>query len=102
MIAFDNENEEMVELVATFKTHLSKLIDMLDTSSPNMVSLKRSLNSLPNSSLPDICAAIIRASQEEKLEILDAVDLNERFKKIVPLLVRQIEVSSASSITFNI
>ena len=38
-----------------------------------------------------------RASHSERLEILDAVDLSERFKKTLPLLLRQIEVSQVDS-----
>lgn len=48
--------------------------------------------SLPVQSLPDVCAAIVRASHAERLQVLDAVDLGERFKKTLPLLIRQIEV----------
>jgi ATP-dependent Lon protease len=50
------------------------------------------LESLPSQHLPDICAAIVKASYAEKIQVLDAVDLNERFKKALPLLMRQIEV----------
>jgi ATP-dependent Lon protease len=34
----------------------------------------------------------VKASYAEKIQVLDAVDLNERFKKALPLLMRQIEV----------
>lgn len=76
-----------------FREQASRLIDMLDLAVPAVIRLKRLLNSLPVHSLPDVCAAIVRASHNERLQILDAVDLAERFRKTLPLLIRQIEVS---------
>jgi ATP-dependent Lon protease len=35
---------------------------------------------------------MVKASFAEKLQVLDAVDLTQRFKKALPLLMRQIEV----------
>ena len=49
------------------------------------------LESVPSHQLADIMASIINASFNEKLEILNAVDLKERFLKALPLLLRQIE-----------
>ena len=51
------------------------------------------LDSVPSQHLPDICSAIVKASYTEKIQVLDAIDLGERFKKALPLLMRQIEVS---------
>ncbi|GFW17692.1 lon protease homolog 2, peroxisomal [Trichonephila clavipes] len=87
----DETNAELSDLMEQFREQATKLIDMLDLSLPAVVRLKRLLNSLPTESLPDVCAAIVRASHTERLQILDAVDLAERFKKTLPLLVRQIE-----------
>ena len=50
------------------------------------------LDSLPSQHLPDITASIVKASYAEKIQVLDAIDLEERFKKTLPLLMRQIEV----------
>ena len=88
------ENSELSELMEQFREQASRLIDMLDLSVPAVVRLKRLLNSLPVHSLPDVCAAIVRASHAERLQILDSVDLAERFRKTLPLLIRQIEVIS--------
>lgn len=52
------------------------------------------LDSVPSQHLPDICSTIVKASFSEKIQVLDAVDLAERFKKALPLLMRQIEVLS--------
>lgn len=60
-------------------------------SVPVVAKLRQLLDSLPKDTLPDIVASIIRTSANEKLQILDAVGLEERFKKTIPLLVRQIE-----------
>nr|KAG5707875.1 hypothetical protein BaRGS_031606 [Batillaria attramentaria] len=49
------------------------------------------LDSLPSQHLPDICSTIVKASYAEKIQVLDAIDLTERFKKALPLLMRQIE-----------
>ena len=68
-------------------------MDMLDVSIPVVAKLKRMLEGLPSQHLPDICAAIVKASYTEKIQVLDAVDLQERFRKALPLLTRQIEVS---------
>ncbi|RWS09162.1 Lon protease-like protein: peroxisomal [Dinothrombium tinctorium] len=87
----DDKNSELNDLMEQFRELSAKLIDMLDLAVPAVVRLKRLLNSLPVHSLPDVCAAIVRASHEERLQILDAVDLAERFRKTLPLLIRQIE-----------
>lgn len=55
--------------------------------------LQQMLESLPSQHLPDICAALVKASFTEKIQVLDAVDLTDRFRKALPLLMRQIEVN---------
>ena len=62
---------------------------------------QRMLDSLPSQHLPDMCAAIVKASYVEKLQVLDAVDLTERFKRTLPLLMRQIEVWQSIRITLR-
>uniref|UniRef100_A0A8C9XYY0 Lon protease homolog 2, peroxisomal n=1 Tax=Sander lucioperca TaxID=283035 RepID=A0A8C9XYY0_SANLU len=52
---------------------------------------RRLLDSLPREALPDVLASMIRTSNKEKLQVLDAVTLEERFKKALPMLTRQIE-----------
>ncbi|XP_006035033.2 lon protease homolog 2, peroxisomal [Alligator sinensis] len=64
---------------------------MLDMSVPAVAKLRRLLDNLPREALPDILTSIIRTTNQEKLQILDAVSLEERFKMTIPLLVRQIE-----------
>ncbi|CAG2103158.1 unnamed protein product [Medioppia subpectinata] len=90
-IEISEENVELSDLKEQFREQASRLIDMLDLSVPAVGRLKRMLNSLPVQSLPDVCAAIVRASHAERLQILDSVDLAERFRKTLPLLIRQIE-----------
>lgn len=82
---------ELNDLMEQFREQAARLIDMLDLAVPAVVRLKRLLNSLPIHSLPDVCAAIVRASHAERLQVLDSVDLTERFKQTLPLLLRQIE-----------
>ncbi|XP_054164991.1 lon protease homolog 2, peroxisomal-like [Oppia nitens] len=90
-IDINEDNSELSDLKEQFREQASRLIDMLDLSVPAVVRLKRLMNSLPVQSLPDVCAAIVRASHSERLQILDSVDLAERFRKTLPLLMRQIE-----------
>jgi len=85
------EDAELLSLAENFREHASKLVDMLDISIPVVAKLKSMLDSLPDEHFPDICASIVKASYAEKLQVLDALDLSERFKKTLPLLMRQIE-----------
>ncbi|XP_043562859.1 lon protease homolog 2, peroxisomal [Chiloscyllium plagiosum] len=82
---------ELSDLSQQFYKYAIQLVEMLDMSVPVVAKLRNLLDSLPKETLPDILASIIRTSTNEKLQILDAVSLEERFKKTIPLLVRQIE-----------
>lgn len=88
----DDENPEFAALVENFRSESTKLLDMLDVSSPAVARLKKMLNSIPHTMLADLVASLTKASFAEKLEILDAIDLMERFKKALPLLVRQVKM----------
>ena len=66
------------------------------------VHLQKMLDNVPSQQLPDICVSIVKASLAEKVQVLDAVDLAERFRKTLPLLMRQIEVRHISNIIINI
>ncbi|CAK6436570.1 unnamed protein product [Pipistrellus nathusii] len=83
--------EGLGELSEQFYKYAVQLVEMLDMSVPAVAKLRRLLDSLPREALPDILTSIIRTSNKEKLQILDAVSLEERFKVTIPLLVRQIE-----------
>uniref|UniRef100_V9KD21 Lon protease homolog 2, peroxisomal n=1 Tax=Callorhinchus milii TaxID=7868 RepID=V9KD21_CALMI len=82
---------ELNVLSEQFYEYAIQLVELLDMSVPVVAKLRRMLDSLPKETLPDILASIIRTSANEKLQVLDAVGLEERFKKTIPLLVRQIE-----------
>ncbi|XP_026531684.1 lon protease homolog 2, peroxisomal isoform X1 [Notechis scutatus] len=89
---FTNKSEEELgELPEQFYKYAVQLVEMLDMSIPAVAKLRRLLDNLPREALPDIVTSIIRTSNQEKLQILDAVGLEERFKMTIPLLVRQIE-----------
>lgn len=60
-----------------------------------MLLRQKMLDSVPVQHLPDICASLVKTSYAEKIQVLDAVNVSERFKKTLPLLMRQIEVWSA-------
>ncbi|XP_030620723.1 lon protease homolog 2, peroxisomal isoform X1 [Chanos chanos] len=82
---------ELGELAQRFYQDAVQLVGMLDMSVPVVAKLRRLLDSLPRETLPDVLASMIRTSNKEKLQVLDAVDLEERFKRALPLLTRQIE-----------
>lgn len=84
-------NTELTKLAENFREQAAVLVDMLDVSIPVVARLKRILEQLPNQQVADLCASIVKASYEEKLQVLDAVDLEERLKKTLPLVIRQIE-----------
>ncbi|XP_078400448.1 lon protease homolog 2, peroxisomal isoform X1 [Cetorhinus maximus] len=88
---YTNGIGQLSDLSQQFYKYAVQLVEMLDISVPVVAKLRNLLDSLPKETLPDILAAIIRTSTNEKLQILDAVGLEERFKKTIPLLVRQIE-----------
>ncbi|KAK6186413.1 hypothetical protein SNE40_008453 [Patella caerulea] len=88
---YDSSDEELNSLAENFREQAAKLVEMLDVSIPVVAKLKRMLESLPSQHLPDVCAAIVKSSYNEKLQVLDAIDLTERFNKALPLLMRQIE-----------
>ncbi|KAF4091595.1 hypothetical protein AMELA_G00038750 [Ameiurus melas] len=84
-------DRELGELSQRFYQAAVQLLGMLDMSVPVVAKLRRLLDSLPRETLPDVLAAMIRTSNTEKLQVLNAVDLEERFKKTLPMLTRQIE-----------
>ncbi|XP_072551167.1 lon protease homolog 2, peroxisomal isoform X1 [Salminus brasiliensis] len=82
---------ELGELSQRFYQAAVQLVGMLDMSVPVVAKLRRLLDSLPKETLPDVLASMIRTSNTEKLQVLDAINLEERFKKTLPMLTRQIE-----------
>ncbi|XP_036400127.1 lon protease homolog 2, peroxisomal isoform X2 [Megalops cyprinoides] len=82
---------ELGELSQRFYQTAVQLVGMLDMSVPVVAKLRRLLDSLPRETLPDVITAMIRTSNQEKLQVLDAVGLEERFRRTLPLLTRQIE-----------
>ncbi|XP_061773056.1 lon protease homolog 2, peroxisomal [Nerophis ophidion] len=86
-----SEDGELQELSQKFYQAALQLLGMLDVSVPVVAKFRRLLDSLPKETLPDVVASMIRSSNKEKLQVLDAVSLEERFKKTLPMLTRQIE-----------
>ena len=103
---------EFGELVETFRKKAINLLELLDLSIPSVAKLRvmfavlptlcimliicndhfqKMLESIPNHQLADLISSIVNASFNEKLEILNAIDLKDRFSKALPLLLRQIE-----------
>ncbi|MFT7799998.1 lon protease homolog 2, peroxisomal isoform X2 [Arapaima gigas] len=84
-------SSELGQLSQRFYEVAVQLVGMLDISVPVVAKLRRLLDSLPRETLPDVLISMIHVSNKEKLEVLDAVSLAERFKKALPLLTRQME-----------
>ncbi|XP_068459637.1 lon protease homolog 2, peroxisomal [Clinocottus analis] len=86
-----DQDGELGELSHKFYQAAVQLLGMLDMSVPVVAKFRRLLDSLPRETLPDVVASMIRTSNKEKLQVLDAVTLEERFKKALPMLTKQIE-----------
>ncbi|XP_011474660.1 lon protease homolog 2, peroxisomal isoform X1 [Oryzias latipes] len=85
------DDGELGELSQKFHQAAVQLLGMLDMSVPAVAKFRRLLDSLPREMLPDVVASMIRTSNKEKLQVLDAVSLEERFRRTLPMLTRQIE-----------
>ena len=77
-----------------FKTQALNLVDLLEGSSsfPLASRVRKLLEALPEPQLADLMASILKASFDEKFEILTADSVEERFRKTLPLIKRQIEI----------
>lgn len=65
--------------------------------SPHVLPLhQRILSLLPDHSLPDFLTSLVHASFQEKLEMLDAMEMADRFRLALALLQRQVSVSRVS------
>ncbi|KAM8891682.1 lon protease homolog 2, peroxisomal [Spinachia spinachia] len=82
---------ELGELSLKFYQAAVQLLGMLDMSVPVVAKFRRLLDSLPREALPDVVASMIRTSNKEKLQVLDSLTLEERFKRALPMLTRQID-----------
>lgn len=85
------KNADLTMLAEEFRLCSNELVNMLDGRVPFVSRLKDMLGGIPDGSLPDTLASIVKASYFEKLEILNTVDLIERFKKSLHLVRRQKE-----------
>ncbi|XP_031571247.1 lon protease homolog 2, peroxisomal-like [Actinia tenebrosa] len=83
------KNAELTSIAVEFRILAEDIVDMLDGKIPVITRLKEMLSALPDHSLPDTLASIVKATFDEKLEVLNTTDLVERFKKALHLLKRQ-------------
>ncbi|KXJ23831.1 lon protease homolog 2, peroxisomal [Exaiptasia diaphana] len=86
------KNAELTSLAVEFRLLAEDLVDILDGKAPVINRLKEMLTALPDHSLPDTLASIVKATFDEKLEVLNTTDLVDRFKKALHLLKRQQEI----------
>ncbi|XP_071449061.1 lon protease homolog 2, peroxisomal-like [Hetaerina americana] len=87
----NDENPGLNDLIENFRSELSKLIDLSDTSLPLVGILREMMDSIPGHNLADVYSAMLKASYPEKLELLDTLDLNDRYQKALHLLLRHLE-----------
>ncbi|KAG8221987.1 hypothetical protein J437_LFUL003367, partial [Ladona fulva] len=88
----NDENPGLNELIKNFRNEAAKLVELSDISLPVVGRVRNLLESIPGQHLADVCSALLKASYEEKLELLDALDLTDRFQKALQLLIRQVEI----------
>lgn len=88
----NDDNPGLNELIENFRNEAAKLVELSDVSLPVIGKLRRLLESIPGHNLADVCSALLKASYAEKLQLLDALDLTDRFQKALHLLIRQVEV----------
>ncbi|XP_046385747.1 lon protease homolog 2, peroxisomal-like [Ischnura elegans] len=87
----NDENPELNELIENFRNELTKLIELSDASLPIVGKLRRMIDSIPGHNLADVYSQLLKASYSEKLELLDAIDLTDRFQKALHILLRHVE-----------
>ncbi|CAD5117976.1 DgyrCDS6716 [Dimorphilus gyrociliatus] len=85
--------ENVTNLIEELRNKANTLVDMLNLSPNVLQKMKKILSEVPNNQLPDITASLslVQASHNEKLSILDAIDLNKRISRLLPLVQKQIE-----------
>ena len=104
----DPLSQEVKALADAFRELATELIELLDINNSSVMKLKvcskwnltwlyvcclqHHLSSVSDERLPDVFTSLVKSSFEEKLGLLDAVSLSDRFKVSHPLLQRQIEV----------
>ena len=101
---FDDEaSEEQVEdeslsmLVKSFKAATKELIDLLQARVPLVTRLTPLLNTLPSNVFCDILVSALDASYDERLSLLNAVNLETRYKLALGILQRQLLLLRTSS-----
>lgn len=82
-----DDNPESVSLRENFRELAIKLAEPWNLPPNAANKLKERLTNLPGHAA-DIFASLVNASYEEKLQILDAVDLVDKLKLTLPLLIR--------------
>lgn len=84
-------DSELTVLIEEFRSSVARLLDILDSSMPTVARVKKWINSVPISSLCDLCVNAVSTSFSEKLDILNALDIKKRFQLTLPLIERQLE-----------
>ncbi|XP_049763737.1 lon protease homolog 2, peroxisomal-like [Schistocerca cancellata] len=84
----DDDSPEVNAMLENLRELATKLTDFLNVPPEVAAQLKDKLSSLPSHTLVDLCASVVDASFPEKLKVLDAVNLADRLKITLPLLIR--------------
>eukprot|EP00040_Diaphanoeca_grandis_P027169 m.154051 g.154051 ORF g.154051 m.154051 type:complete len:842 (+) comp30866_c0_seq1:99-2624(+) len=87
---------EFQNLSAEFKKAADRLMELLQQQVPLISKFRLNLDKTAPEKLADLVVSLIEASFEEKLAVLNELELNPRFKAALQLLNRQLLVLSAA------
>lgn len=96
--AVDRADQELQEQIVTLRSTSREFVSLLQTlklPAPVLTQLQKFLDNVMAypGQVVDLLMSTVETTIEEKISILDAVDLKERITKAVELLMRQIHVS---------
>jgi ATP-dependent Lon protease len=78
------------------KKDLASVLSQLQLPPSVLNQLKQMLDSTPPGQLADLFGSMIDLSFEEKLQVLETVDLKARIKTVIELITRQVQVLKIS------
>ncbi|KNC98542.1 ATP-dependent protease La [Spizellomyces punctatus DAOM BR117] len=95
----DKEDTELQAIILNLRTsghELANVLSQLQLPPTVLNQLRQMLDSTPPGQLADLFASMIDVSMEEKLQILETIDVKTRITRTLELLTRQIQVLKIS------
>ncbi|KAG9304885.1 hypothetical protein G9A89_010747 [Geosiphon pyriformis] len=93
------DDQELQDLIISLKSTARELLAMLQDlkiPTPLLAELQKYIDGVSAGSLADLLVSTLETTYEEKLEILDAINLKTRISRAIDLLTRQIHVLKIS------